>query len=219
MIEQRGQESSANGEGEPVVGRRNAFAGHLARPPEAGTRPQPGSPTAGSGPPVATTQDGERDGRRRDWRLPATESSVTVLRRGLSDFLRGAALSDEERYDLLLAACEAASNAIEHAGDPSEPFFEVVATIGDAGVTIIVCDRGQWRDVVPGVHRGRGMAMMWILADTTVVSRPQGTTVTIRSSPRHGRSPVPPHGEPGAAEGSRRPSFGLRGHERPAPGR
>ena len=180
-------------EGDEVARRPACSAGHLGRPP------QPATSAAGGWPSGDTSHNGGPTGRRRDWRLPATESSVTVLRRGLRDFLRGAALSDDERYDLLLAAGEAASNAIEHAVDPSEPFFEVVAVIGDAGVTIVVCDHGQWRDGTSGVHRGRGMAMMWILADTTVVARPQGTTVTIRSSPRHGRPPVPPHGEPGAA--------------------
>jgi anti-sigma regulatory factor (Ser/Thr protein kinase) len=145
--------------------------------------------TAGSGPSVATVQDGMSDGRRRGWRLPATELSVPVLRRGLSDFLRDATLSDDERYDLLLAACEAASNAIEHAGDPREPFFDVLATIGDA-VTITVCDQGQWRDAPSGVHRGRGMAMMRILADATIHAGVHGTTVTLRSRRPAQREPV-----------------------------
>ena len=164
-----------DGEAGPVVGRRSGFDGHPDRPPAAGLRPL--RPRGGPA------------GRRRNWRLPLAERSVTDLRRELRDFLRGAALPDDERYDLLLAADEAVSNAIEHAEDPREPFFEVLATIG-AGVTIVVCDHGQWREAVPGGPRGRGMAMMWLLANTTVAPSPQGTTVTIRSSPRHGRRPV-----------------------------
>src|SRR5690242_13880417 len=134
----------------------------------------------------AVAADHEVDGRRRSWRLRAIESSVTTLRRELSDVLRAAGLSREDHIDLLLAACEAVSNAVEHAQDPSEPFVDVLSEIGDARVTILVRDHGHWRDAAPGAHRGRGLAMMWILADTTVAPGPQGTTVTLRSSPRHG---------------------------------
>jgi anti-sigma regulatory factor (Ser/Thr protein kinase) len=153
-------------------------------------------------PSAATSQNGGSDGHRREWRLPTTEHSVTVLRRGLTDFLDGAGLSEDERYDLLLAVCEAASNAIEHARNPAEPFFDVLTQIGEATVTIVVRDFGQWTDEPTGEHRGRGMAMMWMLAESTVVTGPHGTTVTIRSSPRHGRHPVSPHGERATTDGS-----------------
>jgi len=145
------------------------------------------------------------------WRLPATESSVTSLRRGLNDLLGGAGLSGDERYDLLLAVCEAASNAIEHARDPSEPFIDVLSEMSDGRVTIVVRDYGQWCDVVPGPHRGRGLGMMWLLADTAVAATPHGTTVTIRSSPRHGRSTVSPAGECGDAGGSPFPPSAVGG--------
>jgi anti-sigma regulatory factor (Ser/Thr protein kinase) len=125
-----------------------------------------------------------------------------MLRRGLSEFLRGCELSDDERYDVLLAACEAVSNGIEHAQNPREPCVDVMAEIGEAAVTVVVRDHGQWREGDTAEHRGRGLAMMWILADTTVAASPQGTTVTIRSSPRHRQPPVPPDGERGTAGGS-----------------
>jgi anti-sigma regulatory factor (Ser/Thr protein kinase) len=211
VIAPRRPGSPVDGEGDPVAVRRNAFAGQLDHPPEAGLRPQPGSSTEGGGPSVATTQDREPDGRRRDWRLPATESSVTVLRRGLGDFLRGAALSDDERYDLLLAAGEAASNAIEHAGDPSEPFFEVLARIGDASVTIIVCDHGRWCDGTPGTYRGRGLAMMRVLVDTTIDVGAHGTTVTLRSHRPAARAPGHAQPQHGAADESPFPSPAVGG--------
>jgi anti-sigma regulatory factor (Ser/Thr protein kinase) len=129
---------------------------------------------------------------------------VTVVRRELNTFLHAADLSDDERHDLLLAVCEATSNAIEHASNPTEPFIEVLAEIGDPRVTITVCDHGRWRDAVAGPHRGRGLAMMWILADTTVAAGRRGTTVTIRSSPRHAR-PAVPYGEGGTGNDSRTP--------------
>ena len=52
--------------------------------------------------------------------------------------------------------CEAASNAIEHAANPDEPLVEVPTEIGDARVTIIVCDHGQWRDATAGSLGGAG---------------------------------------------------------------
>jgi anti-sigma regulatory factor (Ser/Thr protein kinase) len=158
---------------------------------------------------VDTSDDGRPADLRQHWRLPATERSVTVLRRALDAFLREAELSDDERYDLLLVAGEAASNAIEHARDPAEPFFDVVAEIVEARVTIVVCDHGQWRDVPIGSHRGRGLAMMWLLADTTVAAGRHGTTATIRSSPRHGRHPAVAGREHEALNGSRTSSSGT----------
>ena len=160
---------------------------------------------------AATSQNGGSAGHRRDWRLPTTERSVTVLRRALTDFLDGADLSRDERYDFLLAVCEAASNAIEHALNPTEPFFDVHTLIGDARVTVVVRDFGQWTDGPPGVDRGRGMAMMWMLAESTVVPSPHGTTVTIHSRPRHPRHPVAPHGELGTAGGGPHSSSAAAG--------
>ena len=112
-----------------------------------------------------------------------------------------AALSGDERYDLLLAVCEAASNAIEHARDPSEPFIDVLSEISDGRVTVVVRDHGQWSSAASGPHRGRGLQMMWLLADTTLAPSPRGTTVTIRSSPRR-RSPVARHDEPERRDGA-----------------
>lgn len=189
--------SPVDGDGDPVASRDSSFADDVGPPLDAGLRLR--SLTGGGGP--SPDESGERDmeWRRRAWRLHAVEGSVTPLRRELSEFLRAATLSDDERHDVLLAACEAASNAVEHARDPSEPFVEVLTEIANAGVRIVVRDHGQWRHAAPGAHRGHGLAMMWALADTTISPGPQGTTVTIRNSPRHGRRPVFPRGDGAAA--------------------
>lgn len=193
--------SPVGDEGAEVVRRPESSAGHLGRPTRAGPTPQPPPSAAGGRPSGATAHNGGPAGPRQHWRLPATGRSVTILRRALDAFLREAQLSDDDRYDLCLAACEATSNAIEHARNPTDPFLEVLAELGDARVTIVVCDHGQWRDAPAGTHRGRGLAMMWLLADTTVAAGRHGTTVTIRSSPRHGRHPAVPYGERGAGDG------------------
>jgi len=129
----------------------------------------------------------------------------------LSEFLGGCDLSDDDRYDVLLAACEAVSNGIEHAQHPQEPWVEVMAEIGVAAVTVVVRDHGQWREGDTAGDRGRGLAMMWVLADTTVASGPHGTTVTIRSSPRHRQLPVPSHAERSIAGARPSPSSAVDG--------
>jgi anti-sigma regulatory factor (Ser/Thr protein kinase) len=178
----------------------NAVSEELGRPRAAGFRLQLGASTDDGCPRPTAFGESGTDDRCRAWRLPATARSVPTLRRRLNDLLDGADLSGDERYDLLLAVCEAASNAIEHAVDPREPFIDVLSEISDDRVTIVIRDHGQWNDAASGPHRGRGLAMMWLLATTSVAASPVGTTVTIRSSPRH-RSPVARDDEHGAANG------------------
>jgi anti-sigma regulatory factor (Ser/Thr protein kinase) len=103
------------------------------------------------------------------------------MRWGLRAFLGDAGLSGDELEDLILAACEAASNALEHAQHSTEPFFDVATQVTDDVVTIVVHDHGQWRAQTSSPHRGRGLAMMSVLADTSVAVGDRGTTVTLRS--------------------------------------
>jgi anti-sigma regulatory factor (Ser/Thr protein kinase) len=140
-----------------------------------GSQPPAGSPTA------AAQLASPPDGSRREWRLRAVEGSVPHMRRELSAFLDDTGLSDDAFYDLVLAVSEAATNAVEHAQHPTEPFFDVFAEIDDGQVTIVVQDHGRWLPQTPSLHRGRGLAMMRVLADTTVAAGSHGTTVTMRN--------------------------------------
>jgi anti-sigma regulatory factor (Ser/Thr protein kinase) len=130
-----------------------------------------------------------RDGRRT-WRLPSIESSLPLLRRELGAHLTSSTLSADETYDLVLSVSEAASNAVEHAQDPREPFFVVAARIQDATVTVTVQDGGHWLPPTASRFRGRGLAMMYQLTDTTVATAAAGTTVTMR---KLGAPPSPGH--------------------------
>ena len=122
------------------------------------------------------------DGRRDDWRFPSVLIAVRMMRQRLRGFLRGkTALSYDETEDLLLAASEAANNAVEHAQQPTEPFFEVSSEVDDEQVTVVVQDHGGWQQPTSPSYRGRGLAMMRALVNTTVTTRPHGTTVTMRS--------------------------------------
>jgi anti-sigma regulatory factor (Ser/Thr protein kinase) len=117
----------------------------------------------------------------REWRLSSVTSSVPFLRRELRAFLDGAGLSHEELEDLVLATCEATTNAVEHAQHSTEPFVDVATRVIDDGVIIVVTDHGQWRPPTPSPYRGRGLAMMRLLADTSLVLGPHGTTVILRN--------------------------------------
>ena len=118
---------------------------------------------------------------RSEWRFPSVLSSVIGMRQELRGLLADTSLSDDEIEDLLLAASEAANNAVEHAQEPTEPFFDVCTEVNDAEVTIVIRDHGGWRQPTSPSDRGRGLAMMRALADTTVTARLNGTVVTIRS--------------------------------------
>jgi signal transduction histidine kinase/DNA-binding response OmpR family regulator len=138
-----------------------------ASSPETMPLPLPPSRTAG-----ATTTA---------WRFPSRPSSIPVLRRRLRALLLDAGLDDDRVYDLVLAACEAATNAVEHAQDPVEPVVDVRVTLDDGAVEIAVRDHGQWRERTSSMDRGRGSMLMSAFADITAVPGPAGTTVTIRS--------------------------------------
>jgi anti-sigma regulatory factor (Ser/Thr protein kinase) len=119
--------------------------------------------------------------RRCEWRLYNVESSLPSLRRELRAFLSTSELSEDESYDLLLSVCEAASNAVEHAQGPPEPFFDVVAEVDGATVTVTVTDHGRWLPPAASAFRGRGLAMMHVLTDAAVTTGAGGTTVILRN--------------------------------------
>jgi anti-sigma regulatory factor (Ser/Thr protein kinase) len=131
---------------------------------------------------ASVSTEPSQDGRRDNWRFPSVLSSVRMMRQRLRGFLRNkTALSYDETEDLLLAASEAANNAVEHAQQPTEPFFEVSSDVDDEEVTVVVQDHGGWQQPTSASYRGRGLAMMRALVNTTVTTRPHGTTVTMRS--------------------------------------
>lgn len=151
-----------------------------------------------------------RDGEPVRWsayygpvqRVPAVEPLHVVLdgglpalrraRRALAAWLEQLDLDPDQVDNVLMAASEAVTNALEHAypaatgagpADPAPVTFD--AALGADGVLRVgVGDRGRWRrpPVEPG-DRGRGLQMMRVLVDTVVLDhdRPGGGTRVVLS--------------------------------------
>ncbi|MFD2091779.1 ATP-binding protein [Blastococcus deserti] len=132
-------------------------------------------------PPAPRAPGSGRSDAVAEWRLPSTTGSIPALRRRLRAWLEQAGIDEDQGYDVLLAACEAATNAIEHAQDPTEPFVDVTADIADGHLRISVRDHGQWRERVASMDRGRGSTLMSAVGEVSATPSAEGTTVVISS--------------------------------------
>jgi anti-sigma regulatory factor (Ser/Thr protein kinase) len=135
----------------------------------------------------ATTSPGPAWREHRQWRWPSLPTSVRSMRVELRSVLDLTGLADDELDDLVLAAGEAANNAVEHAQRPTRPFFDVSTEVGEQEASIVIQDHGRWCTPSEGGNRGRGLQMIGVLADATVTVAPAGTTVVLRNR----RPPAP----------------------------
>ena len=118
--------------------------------------------------------------------LPAEPGSLAQLRRELNRWLTQKDASDQDIFEITVAACEAAANAIEHAYGLGEADFDVKVSLNDDVVTIIVRDQGRWR-APRGSNRGRGLQLIESLMDEMQVGRHEEGT-EVKMSRRIGRS-------------------------------
>jgi len=109
-----------------------------------------------------------------DIALPARPESSSQLRRALRTYLQS--VLDEARVDdIVLAAGEAAGNAIEHAYRGSDGSVCLRAYVCDARLFVEVSDAGRWKlDGDP--ERGRGLGIMRALVDRVSIESTQGGT-------------------------------------------
>jgi len=113
-------------------------------------------------------------------RLPAVPDSLSPMRVALREWLTAAGAPDGDAYDVLIAAGEAAANAVEHAYGPVDAEFEVEGRLVNGDVLVAVRDNGRWREP-RGENRGRGIVLMRELMDDVRIERgEQGTAVEMR---------------------------------------
>ncbi|HEX3511000.1 MAG TPA: SpoIIE family protein phosphatase [Solirubrobacteraceae bacterium] len=118
-------------------------------------------------------------GHSIEMRLEANPMVLTRMRRTLGRWLLGEGLSEEERFSVVLAASEAAGNAVEHAYGARDATFALSCTREGDLVRVKVRDSGRWRESQPH-GRGRGLTIMRALVDDVEVVRgAKGTTVTL----------------------------------------
>lgn len=114
--------------------------------------------------------------------LPAEPGRLASFRADLERWLRQLDLPESAVFELVVAANEAAANAVEHAYGPGDASFEVEASVSGDLLTIRVRDKGRWRLPRPS-RGGRGIHMMEAFADEVLLRpRADGTEVVIRRS-------------------------------------
>jgi anti-sigma regulatory factor (Ser/Thr protein kinase) len=112
--------------------------------------------------------------------LPAVPDSLALVRRRLRAWLARTDATELEAYDVVLAACEAAANAVEHAYGPVDATFELAVSLEQGEVEVSVRDFGTWRPPRRPT-RGRGLIVMQAAMDTVDVQPDEeGTTVMLR---------------------------------------
>jgi anti-sigma regulatory factor (Ser/Thr protein kinase) len=115
-----------------------------------------------------------------DVAFPALPESSSQLRRALRAYLESLRLERERVDDVILAAGEAAGNAIEHAYRGDRGSVRLRAYVADCRVVIVeVRDSGMWR-MAGDPERGRGLGIMRALVDrVSIESTKSGTNVRL----------------------------------------
>jgi serine phosphatase RsbU (regulator of sigma subunit)/anti-sigma regulatory factor (Ser/Thr protein kinase) len=122
--------------------------------------------------------------------LPARPGALQPLRGVLRRWLLEGGASEEEVFDVLVAAGEACANAIRHAPANGEQFEFHGHRDGDVRIT--VRNRGGWREARPPGDGGRGLSIMnEFMDDVTITEGPPETVVSMWRALGHRRSATP----------------------------
>jgi signal transduction histidine kinase/DNA-binding response OmpR family regulator/anti-sigma regulatory factor (Ser/Thr protein kinase) len=120
--------------------------------------------------------------------VEATPVAGRSVRTALRRFLAGTALSEEQRFGLLVAAGEAIINAIEHAYAGEEVGTIAIDAQNDGGEVVVeISDRGGWSsETTARTQRGYGLPLMHAFADAVEIERTAAGTrvrLTARAQP------------------------------------
>ncbi|MVZ99171.1 ATP-binding protein [Actinomadura sp. LD22] len=120
--------------------------------------------------------------------LPREAPSIPVVRRVVGDALRGLGVAEDCVADILVAASEACTNAVQHARASGD--YRVAGRVGDGTCRLEIEDGGHGPRPVPHVppepgvlsESGRGITIMRALVDDLDIDRTpdRGTVVHLR---------------------------------------
>jgi anti-sigma regulatory factor (Ser/Thr protein kinase) len=112
--------------------------------------------------------------------LEAHPARLADLRRRLGAWLAAQGAGQAELEDVVLAAHEAAMNAIEHAYGPGDASVVIDAARRGDAIAIEIADEGRWREP-RDTRRGRGHGIMSAVMDEVAIDKsPEGSTVRLR---------------------------------------
>ena len=116
-----------------------------------------------------------------DLKFPAHASHLAPARTALRSWLTQAQVRPDQTLNVLIAAGEAVSNAIEHGHRHSpEGIISLGATVLADQVQLTITDTGSWEPPRPAKesHRGRGITLMRrLMHEVSINSDTAGTTV------------------------------------------
>ena len=112
----------------------------------------------------------------------AAPAEVRTMRHALTTWLEAVGMEPDQRHDVVLAASEAAANAVEHAyGFDPAGTVKLEAWASEDSVHVTVHDAGGWRTPRGRSDRGRGRAIIEaIMRDVSFETDGRGTVVRMR---------------------------------------
>ncbi|APE15469.1 histidine kinase [Mycobacterium sp. WY10] len=116
--------------------------------------------------------------------IPADAMHLAPARAALRDWLTAAGIDHDQAQDVLVAAGEAVTNAIEHGYRHSEGTITLQATSDVDLLRLTITDSGSWKPKQTGyTHRGRGIQIMEALMEDVAIL-PDATGTVVRLSTR-----------------------------------
>ncbi len=115
--------------------------------------------------------------------FPADPDELAPMRRQLRGWLDQLSLDPIVTQDVLIAACEACANAIEHGyRDERAGTVRLRAEASGPDLLVTVSDRGRWRPPRQVRERGHGLKLIRAtMRDVDITSDDAGTTVRMRT--------------------------------------
>ncbi len=109
--------------------------------------------------------------------------NLSSARKFVENFAREHGFSEEQVFDIKVAAGEALSNAIEHGSTGKESEIKIIADFSKKSLHISIIDTGIFKKVVKvddtgdPHHRGRGIPFMLALVDKVTINESKDGTI------------------------------------------